>query len=80
MPDGITSHAGLTMTLTELYVPDSRMMIASPLLMCTTDINVTMDTTDVLMNRTGAAAVTKIRVVTRWPAHCVVKMPTAKLC
>jgi hypothetical protein len=49
-------------------------------LTCTTDVDATTDTTDALMNGTDAAAVTKVCLVTRSLARCVVKMLTAKLC
>jgi hypothetical protein len=44
------------------------------------DISAMMDTTDVLMNETDAAAAMRMAAVMRWLTCYVAKMPTASLC
>ena len=57
MPADGAANADLMMTLTEPSEPDSRMMNANAMLMCTTGGTAMTNATDMLMNRTGVTAI-----------------------
>ena len=73
MPADGAANADLMMTLTEPSEPDSRMMNANAMLMCTTGGTAMTNATDMLMNRTGVTAIATELVVMPWPVHCVVR-------